>query len=96
MRSRSCQKTVRKIREEVGINIHCLESPSKVVTKKQDSSVVYYCDICYVISENPGFCNEHGFLNPLIKGSTDYLEYYRKKNRLYDPEGGDDNLPPLK
>lgn len=83
------EKRLRDIVDSSEIKIHGLKFPSWIVTKKKSSSLVYYCNICYVTAEKPGKCNEHEFPNTLTLGSTDQLEYYNKMNKLYEAEDGD-------
>lgn len=84
------QKSPREIIEEEGVNVHGLKSLGQTTYKKKGSSAVYYCEICYATSDDPGFCHEHGFPNPLTRGSADKLEYYQNKNKLYG--SGDEDL----
>jgi hypothetical protein len=55
-----------------------LTTPAPLRKTWPKHSKLYYCNICYIVSGEPGFCNEHGFPNPLRRGKSCELEQYKK------------------
>jgi len=80
------EQRLSEIRQTTEIDIHGLKFPGLTKVKKPDSSVLYYCSICYRTSEKSGICARHGFPNTLKKGRVAHLEVYHRKNKRYESD----------
>ena len=67
---------------------HSLCTPKIFKQAHSKKNKLYYCHICYVISDKKGFCHQHGFPNPFTRGKSAELERYRELQKQYDSSSG--------
>jgi len=60
-----------------------ITTPAPLKQTETKKTKLYYCNICYVISDKKGFCRNHGFPNPFKRGKSAELEHYRKLQKQY-------------